>query len=144
MLGGGVSLVQAQASATPTPTPTPAAQPTAPAPKGVTLPTINCPAGVPGCSTAATTSLTTDGAASSTTQVILTILDGVLKFAALIAVLMLIIAGGRLVVARGNQEDIQAAHKQIVWTLAGLFVIIASLLIVDNVVKLVFDATVSQ
>jgi hypothetical protein len=99
---------------------------------------ISCPEGVPNCSAK------TDEAASysdtGTQNFILKLLGGLLNFAALAGVLMLVIASVRLVVAMGNQEDLQAAKKHILWSLGGLAVIILSLLIVKNVTEKVYEA----
>jgi len=96
---------------------------------------ITCPDGVPNCSEGADYSIV------GTQIFILKILGGLLNFAALAAVLMLIIAGLRLVVAMGNQEQLQAAKKHILWILGGLAVIILSLLIVKNVTEAVYRST---
>ncbi len=114
LFAGGVSLVQAQ----------------------VTIDNDYCPKNVPGCDINA--DLIVDGAAQATTVVILKILDGVLKFSAIMAVIMLIYAGAQLVEAHGNQEELQTAHKNITWIVAGLVVIILSLLLVQNFISLVY------
>lgn len=72
---------------------------------------------------------------------ILRVFGGVLNFAALAAVLMLVVAAIRLVIAHGSQDKLQEAKKHIIWTLAGLAVIILSLLIVRNVTETVYEAT---
>lgn len=76
-----------------------------------------------------------------TQNFILRLVGGILNFAAIIAVVMLIIAAIRLVTARGSQDALAAAKKHIMWTLAGLVVIILSLLIVQNVTKIIFENT---
>ncbi|MCK5472345.1 hypothetical protein KAI54_04125, partial [Candidatus Gracilibacteria bacterium] len=96
---------------------------------------ITCPDGVVNCSEGADYSIV------GTQIFILKILGGLLNFVALAAVLMLIIAGLRLVVAMGNQEQLQAAKKHILWILGGLAVIILSLLIVKNVTEAVYRST---
>jgi len=69
------------------------------------------------------------------------LLGGILNFAAIAAVIMLIIAGIRFVIAMGNQEDIEASKKHIMYTLAGLCVIILSLVIVGNITDVVYETT---
>ncbi|MFH1546489.1 MAG: hypothetical protein ABIE14_03880 [Patescibacteria group bacterium] len=98
---------------------------------------ITCPTGVANCSDAST-----DYSTANIQTFILKILGGLLNFAALAAVLMLVVASVRLVVAMGNQEQLQAAKKHILWILAGLAVIILSLLIVKNVTEMVYESTV--
>jgi hypothetical protein len=70
---------------------------------------------------------------------ILKLLSGLLGFAALIAVLMLIVVALRLVTARGSQDALAAAKKQILWVFGGLFIIILSLLIVKNITEKVYE-----
>ncbi len=100
---------------------------------------ITCPEGVANCSSAATES--TDYSVTGTQNFILKVVGGFLNFAAIIAVLMLVVAGLRLVLAMGNQESLQAAKKHVIWTIGGLAVIILSLLIVKNVTETVYKAT---
>ena len=75
---------------------------------------ITCPAGVVNCSD------TADYSTTGAQTFALKILGGLLNFAALAAVLMLVVVGLRLVVAMGNQEALQSAKKQALWTLGGL------------------------
>ncbi|MBU1089661.1 hypothetical protein KKF38_02620 [Patescibacteria group bacterium] len=102
---------------------------------------IACPTGVANCSDSSTEA--TDYSTAGTQTFILKILGGLLNFAALAAVLMLVVASVRLVLAMGNQEQLQAAKKHILWILAGLAVIILSLLIVKNVTEMVYESTVT-
>ena len=96
---------------------------------------ITCPDGVANCSS------TTDYSITGIQTFVLKLLGGLLNFAALAAVLMLIVVGLRLVIAMGNQEQLQAAKKHLLWVLGGLAVIILSLLIVKNVTETVYEST---
>jgi hypothetical protein len=75
--------------------------------------------------------------AAGTKYFILNILGYVLKFVAVLAVLMLVVSGIRFVIAGGNQESISAAKKNALWSLGGLLIVIISLLLVENVGKIV-------
>ena len=100
--------------------------------------TISCPEGAANCSEILTEA--EDYSVSGTQDFVLRLLGGILNFAAIIAVLMLVIVGARLVIAMGNQEDLQAAKKQLLWTFGGLAVIILSLLIVRNITEKIYEA----
>ena len=76
-----------------------------------------------------------------TQNFMLSLLGGVLDFAAIIAVVMVVIVGMRLVIAMGNQEALQAAKKQAAWILGGLAVIILSLLIVRNITEKIYEVS---
>lgn len=101
-----------------------------------------CPLGSVGCwifsrSSAGKLNLAADQAASA---LVLGLVDTALQFSAIIAVVMLVAAGFRYVAARGESDGTDAAKKHIIWTLAGLIVIMLSLFIVKNVTDLVFRA----
>jgi hypothetical protein len=100
--------------------------------------TISCPEGAANCSEISTEA--EDYSVSGTQDFVLRLLGGILNFAAIIAVLMLVIVGARLVIAMGNQEGLQAAKKQLLWTFGGLAVIILSLLIVRNITEKIYEA----
>lgn len=101
---------------------------------------ITCPAGAANCET--DKSKEAEYYSTQGTQTfILRVFGGVLNFAAIAAVLMLVIAAIRLVIAHGSQDKLQEAKKHILWTLAGLAVIILSLLIVRNVTETIYEAT---
>jgi hypothetical protein len=97
-----------------------------------------CPDSIPNCTNNATPA---DYSVSGTKTFFLKLLGQLLGLAAIAAVLLLVVAGTRLVLAHGNQEAIQAAHKHILYTLMGLIVIILSLLIVKNVTTEIYKAT---
>ncbi|MCF7836935.1 pilin [Candidatus Gracilibacteria bacterium] len=100
--------------------------------------TISCPEGAANCSAASQEM--EDYSISGTQNFVLRLLGGILNFAAIIAVLMLVIVGARLVIAMGNQEGLQAAKKQLLWTFGGLAVIILSLLVVRNITEKIYEA----
>lgn len=66
-------------------------------------------------------------------SVIVRILEEILNFAALLAVLMVIAAGFYLVMSMGNDEQKEKAKKIIYYTLIGLVVILFSRVIVSFV-----------
>lgn len=74
-----------------------------------------------------------------TQNFILSIVATLLTYAAIIAVLMVVIAGIRLIIALGG-EEIEAAKKHLLWTLGGLLLIILALLIVKNITALIYDS----
>lgn len=94
-----------------------------------------CPTGLAFCTE-------TNFSVDQTKKNILSIVENVLTYAALIAVIMLIVAGIRLIVAMGNQESLQSARKHIIWLAAGFFLIILALLIVKNVLDIVYETTI--
>jgi len=96
---------------------------------------IECPEGVP--NRADDSDYSTEGAQ----DFVLQILGNLLNFVALLAVVMLVVVGIRLVIAMGNQEALQGAKKQALWVFGGLAIIILSLLIVKNVVEKVYETT---
>ncbi|MFH0834106.1 MAG: hypothetical protein V2A63_01805 [Patescibacteria group bacterium] len=102
---------------------------------------ITCPIGTARCVDSGQESQTYS--ATGMQRIILYLLGGLLDLAAIVAVVMLVIAGLRLVLAHGAQDAITSAKKHITWTLAGLVVIILSLLIVQNVTKIIYGSTQS-
>jgi hypothetical protein len=59
-----------------------------------------------------------------------------------VAVLMLVIAGVRYVSSFGNQEMMDGAKKTIKFALIGLLVVILAFAIVNNIIDIVYRATV--
>lgn len=98
---------------------------------------VTCPEGAAGCAANG------DGpgaySITGTQDFILKLVGGLLNFAAIVAVVMLIVVALRFTVAHGNQDAIGVAKKQITWTLVGLIVIILSLLLVKNITKKVYE-----
>lgn len=98
---------------------------------------VTCPEGVAGCAAngdgPGTYSIT------GTQDFILKLVGGLLNFAAIAAVVMLIVVALRFTVAHGSQDAIGVAKKQITWTLVGLIVIILSLLLVKNITQKVYE-----
>lgn len=92
-----------------------------------------CPAGLVGCTQE-------DFSVENTKITILKISENILGFAGIIAVLMLVIAGIRLIVAAGNQENLQNVRKQIIWTILGLILIILAFLIIKNIIDLSYTS----
>lgn len=99
--------------------------------------TITCPVGVPNCEEVE--GVAADYSILGTQNFILKLVGGLLNFAAIIAVMMLVVVALRLVTAHGNQDSLASAKKQIIWTIAGLFVIILSLLIVRNITEKAYE-----
>jgi hypothetical protein len=97
--------------------------------------TIECPAGVVNCSD------DTKYETADAQNFILRIVGGLLNFVAVVAVVMLVVVAIRLVTALGNQENLQVAKKQLIWTFAGLAIIILGLLIVQNITEKIYEVT---
>ena len=93
---------------------------------------IECPDGVANCSAE------TEYETADAQNFVLRLVGGLLNFVAVVAVVMLVIAAIRLVTALGNQENLQAAKKQLIWTFAGLAIIILALLIVRNITEKIY------
>lgn len=66
-------------------------------------------------------------------NIITTILSAVLNFLALIAVIVIVIAGIRLIVSQGEEEPKDKAKKTIFYALAGLIVVLFAKVIVSLV-----------
>lgn len=74
-------------------------------------------------------------------QVILSVLNFVLNFLALVAVVVIVIAGIRLIVSQGEEEPREKAKKTIIYVVAGLIVILLAKVIV-NFATNVFNNTI--
>ncbi len=72
-------------------------------------------------------------------QTVVDILEAILNFVALIAVIMVIIAGFYLVLSMGNEEQRDKAKRIILYTLAGLIVILFARIIVGLVTVFLAD-----
>lgn len=68
-------------------------------------------------------------------RIITTILTTVLNFLALIAVVVVIIAGIRLIVSQGEEEAKEKAKKTILYALAGLVIVLFARVIVSLVTE---------
>lgn len=79
---------------------------------------------------------------SSIRQVILNVLNFVLNFLALVAVVVIVIAGIRLIISQGEEEPREKAKKTIIYVVAGLIVILLAKVIV-NFATNVFNNTIS-
>lgn len=64
-------------------------------------------------------------------ELIISILNFVLNFLALVAVIVIIIAGIRLIVSQGEEEAREKAKKTIIYVVAGLIVILLAKVIVN-------------
>jgi len=98
--------------------------------------TIKCPDGVVNCSENYET--------KDAQNLILQIVGGLLNFVAVVAVVMLVVASLRLVTSLGNQERLQAAKKQLIWTFAGLAIIIVALLVVSNITEKIYEVAKAE
>jgi len=65
-------------------------------------------------------------------ETVIKVLVYVLNFLALAAVIVIIIAGIRLLVSQGEEEQITKARKTILWALAGLIVVLFAKVIVKG------------
>lgn len=70
-------------------------------------------------------------------NVIIQILNFVLNFLALVAVIVIIIAGIRLIVSQGEEEAKEKAKKTIIYVIAGLIVILLAKVIVNFVTTII-------
>lgn len=75
----------------------------------------------------------------SVRQTILDILTVVLNFLALIAVIFIIVAGIRLIVSQGSEEQRDTAKKTILYVVVGLLVILFARVIVGFIANLGTD-----
>lgn len=71
-------------------------------------------------------------------QTITDILNAVLNFLALIAVVVVVIAGIRLIVSQGDEEEMGKAKKAIFYALAGLVIVLFARVIVGLVTVYLF------
>ncbi|QQR84118.1 hypothetical protein IPJ72_02910 [Candidatus Peregrinibacteria bacterium] len=75
-------------------------------------------------------------------EIILFATNLVLYASGSVAVILLIIGGIRYITSLGNQERMDGAKKTIQYALIGLFVVILSYAIVNNVIDLIFKLSV--
>ena len=76
------------------------------------------------------------GGATDPRTAILRILKSVLNFLALIAVVVIVIAGIRLVISSGDEGAVDKAKKTILYAIVGLIIILLASAIVEFVVSL--------
>lgn len=101
--------------------------------------TISCPVGVINCDAYTTRDAEASKFSATGTQTfLLKLLGGVLNFAALAAVVMLVIAGIRYATALGGDEALKTARNNVIWTIVGLLVIMIALLIVRNITETLY------
>jgi hypothetical protein len=102
---------------------------------------ITCPVGVINCDAYTTRDAEVSKFSATGTQTfLLKLLGGVLNFAALAAVVMLVIAGIRYATALGGDEALKTARNNVIWTIVGLLVIMIALLIVRNVTSTIYES----
>ena len=75
------------------------------------------------------------GGASDLRQTIINIVKEVLLFMALIAVIVIVIAGVRLVLSQGEQDQVDKSKKTIIYAIIGLIIIVLASAIVTFVAK---------
>lgn len=87
-----------------------------------------------------------DGTAESTDvrETITNVLKYVLSFLALIAVVVIVIAGIRLIVSQGNEEERDKAKKTILYAVIGLLVVLFARVIVGFFTTQIIDDGVIQ
>ena len=78
---------------------------------------------------------TTDGVR----QIVIDLLNIVLNFLALVAVVVIVIAGIRLIVSQGEEEAKDKAKKTIIYVVAGLIVILLAKVIVNFVTSIILE-----
>jgi succinate dehydrogenase/fumarate reductase cytochrome b subunit len=81
-----------------------------------------------------------EGSADGIRDIIEQIIIAVLNFLALIAVVVVIIAGIRLIVSQGNDEEKDKAKKAIFYALAGLVIVLFARVIVGLVTVYLADS----
>jgi len=64
---------------------------------------------------------------------VIEIVEKILSFMALVAVIVIVIAGVRMVISQGEQEAIEKGKKTILWALVGLIIILLASAIVQVV-----------
>jgi len=77
----------------------------------------------------------------SVSGLVLKVIDFLMKLALPFAVLMLVWAGFQFATAQGNEEKLSRAKKNLLWTVAGIAVILASQAIVGYVTSLLGGST---
>jgi succinate dehydrogenase/fumarate reductase cytochrome b subunit len=66
-------------------------------------------------------------------QIVISIINAVLNFLALVAVVVVVIAGIRLIISQGNEEELGKAKKAIFYALIGLVIVLFARVIVGLV-----------
>jgi preprotein translocase subunit SecY len=77
-------------------------------------------------------------AESKANYLIFSIIDIILVLAGILAVFFITMAGVRLTVSSGSQDQIDGAKRMLMWSILGLLAVILSWAIVTNVVNIVF------
>lgn len=77
----------------------------------------------------------TSGNTESIRKVIISVLTTILNFLALLAVIFIVIAGIRLIVSQGEEEQKEKAKKTILYVIIGLIVILFARVIVSFFTK---------
>jgi amino acid transporter len=72
-------------------------------------------------------------------EIIINIIKAVLNFLALLAVIVIVIAGIRLIVSQGEEEPKEKAKKTILYALIGLIIVLFSRVIVGMVTEYLSD-----
>ncbi len=67
------------------------------------------------------------------------LIDQAIGWTAALAVLFLIIGGYQYLTAMGDEEQLKAAHKTIIWSIAGVFLALLSFAIVQIIVNIQFE-----
>ena len=73
-------------------------------------------------------------------KILLAFLQGVLALSFVIAVIFVVISGFRMIASRGNEEQLTAAKKSLLWAIVGIIVIALSWFIVVKVINIVTTA----
>jgi hypothetical protein len=68
-----------------------------------------------------------------------TIVDFLLYIIGIAAVVMIVISGARMVFATGDEEQITAAKKTLLYAVLGLIVVILSLMIINTVISIFYE-----
>ncbi len=79
------------------------------------------------------------GVVTAVSSLIQKVADGIASVAAVVAVLFIVINGGRMIFSFGEQEALTKAKKGLLWSLAGLVLIIFSYIIVKSIIALTYS-----
>lgn len=75
-------------------------------------------------------------------RIITDVLNAVLNFLALVAVVVVVIAGIRLIISQGNEEQLTSSRKAIFYALIGLVIVLFARVIVGLVTDYLADEVV--
>ena len=72
---------------------------------------------------------------------LLRLLGGILSVAAIVAVIVIVVSGIRMIAASGDEEALGKAKNMLLWAVVGLVLIISSLMLVRFVVEIIYETS---